>query len=77
MSVHSSVGTASSPRLYAGRKRFAEEVHNLDVTPMKKRSRSTSDYIYETLFCQGKDSDIVIKALGTTLYLTLLYVYRL
>ena len=63
--------SSSSPQQLVGRKRWAEEMvgeHDVqDVTPppQKKRNTSTSDYIYETLFCQGADSDITIKALGT------------
>jgi len=33
-------------------------------TPMRKKLKSTSRYIYETLFENGQDSDVTIKALG-------------
>ena len=50
------------------RKRLAEEMIGEqeveDVTPKKKRIQTTSDYIYETLFNRGADSDITICALG-------------
>lgn len=70
-SSSSSVDIGSSPQRYAGRKRSVEEAggdHNVEdiITPRTKRSKKTSDYIYETLYRQGQDSDIVIKALGIT-----------
>ncbi len=50
------------------RKRLAEEMLGEleveNVTPRRKRIQSTSDYIYETLFNKGSDSDITIRALG-------------
>ena len=52
------------------RKRLAEEMLGEldveDVTPRRKRIQSTSDYIYETLFKKGSDSDITICALGVS-----------
>ena len=50
------------------RKRKAEEMvgeHEVeDVSPRRKKIQCTSDYIYETLFNRGADSDITIHALG-------------
>ena len=63
--------SSSSSHQLIGRKRFAEEIigeqdaNVEDITPPRKKSKSTSDYIYDTLFRQGADSDITIKALGT------------
>lgn len=58
----------ASPHQEQQRKRPAEEMIGEqdveDVSPRRKRIRSTSDYIYETLFNQGADSDITIRALG-------------
>ena len=34
------------------------------ATPSKRRLKTTTEYIYETLFKDGKDSDVVVKALG-------------
>ncbi len=66
VTVQSSVDGTS--RQSAGNKRSAEDAgieHDVEeVTPRKKRNKKTSDYIYETLFCHGQDSDIIIKALG-------------
>ena len=57
------------------RKRLAEEMIGEqeveDVTPKRKRIQTTSDYIYETLFNQGADSDITIHALGRCMTHTL------
>ena len=36
----------------------------LAATPSKRRLKTTTEYIYETLFKDGKDSDVVVKALG-------------
>ena len=36
------------------------------ATPSKRRLKTTTEYIYETLFKDGKDSDVVVKALGTS-----------
>ena len=35
-------------------------------TPTRKKLKNTSRYIYETLFQNGQDSDVTIKALGNT-----------
>jgi hypothetical protein len=36
----------------------------------RKRQRTTSDYIYHTLFVNGQDSDITLVALGKLIILT-------
>ena len=50
------------------RKRRAEEMIGEyeveEVAPRSKRIQTTSDYIFETLFNRGADSDITIYALG-------------
>ena len=38
----------------------------LAATPSKRRLKTTTEYIYDTLFKDGKDSDVVVKALGTS-----------
>lgn len=62
------LGDAISPPRQERRKRLAEEMLGKqeveDVSPRRKRIQSTSDYIYETLFKRGADSDITICALG-------------
>ena len=68
-SSSSSSDSASLPGTNVRRKRSAKEAVSEceveDISPRKK-AKKTSDYIYETLFCQGQDSDIIIKALGKT-----------
>ena len=32
--------------------------------PFRKKQRTTSDYIYHTLFVNGQDSDVTLVALG-------------
>lgn len=67
-SVPTLPSSSSSSQQLAGRKRWAEEMvgeHDVEDVNPRKKNKSTSDYIYETLFCQGADSDITIKALGT------------
>ncbi len=50
------------------RKRDSEDVvadyEVEDVSPQRKRILTTSDYIFETLYKQGADSDVTINALG-------------
>ena len=63
------LGDAISPPHQERRKRLAEEMLGgeqevEEVSPRRKRIQSTSDYIYETLFKRGADSDITICALG-------------
>eukprot|EP00118_Oscarella_pearsei_P004115 m.17105 g.17105 ORF g.17105 m.17105 type:complete len:351 (+) comp27320_c0_seq2:51-1103(+) len=44
-----------------------EEAHStaiVEETPARKKSRATSLYIYETMFVQGANTDVVIAALG-------------
>ncbi|KAM4748232.1 germ cell-less protein-like 1 [Rhinophrynus dorsalis] len=41
-----------------------EELENLLNTPRRKKLKSTSKYIYQTLFLNGENSDIKICALG-------------
>ena len=71
LSEAASSSDAPTPHVtHQDRKRPAEEMIGgetdvEDVSPRRKRIRSTSDYIYETLFNQGADSDITIHALGT------------
>ncbi len=64
--AHEAVSPPSSH--HERRKRLAEEMIGEqeveDVSPRRKRIQSTSDYIYETLFNRGADSDITICALG-------------
>lgn len=60
------------------RKRLAEEMlrdHEVEdvSSPKRRRVQSTSDYIYETLFTNGADSDISICALGKEWKLHRLY----
>ena len=45
---------------------YVTSFHNLQLaaTPSKRRLKTTTEYIYETLFKDGKDSDVVVKALG-------------
>lgn len=66
--ANSHQATSSPSPQQERRKRLAEEMigeHEVeDVTPRKKRIQTTSDYIYETLFNRGADSDITICALG-------------
>jgi len=72
-SSSSSLGTASLPGPSARRKRSVEEAgseHEVEDISPRKKVKHTSDYIYETLFCQGQDSDVVIKALGKILFYT-------
>jgi len=40
------------------------EIDTLMRTPKKKRLKTTSRYIYETLFMEGRDSDIIVSALN-------------
>merc|ERR1719369_682899 len=42
-------------------------------TPKKKRLKTTSRYIYETLFMEGRDSDIIVSALNRDWKLHKLY----
>merc|ERR1719266_1483964 len=42
-------------------------------TPKKKRLKTTSRYIYETLFMEGRDSDIIVSALSRDWKLHKLY----
>lgn len=68
------VGQERSPSRVAstagqqGRKRCAEESIGEqeveEVSPRRKRIQTTSDYIFETLYNKGADSDITICALG-------------
>lgn len=66
---------SSRPSNQERRKRLAEEMIGEqeveDVSPRRKRIQSTSDYIYETLFNRGADSDITIRALGVFIILVL------
>ncbi len=47
------------------RKRGLSDVDIEELSPKRKCIRSTSNYIYRTLFQDGADSDITIHALGT------------
>lgn len=73
--AHEAVSPPSSH--HERRKRLAEEMIGEqeveDVSPRRKRIQSTSDYIYETLFNRGADSDITICALGKEWKLHRLY----
>ena len=42
-------------------------------TPKKKRLKTTSRYIYETLFLEGRESDIIVSALNREWKLHKLY----
>ncbi|VDP86638.1 unnamed protein product [Echinostoma caproni] len=42
--------------------------------PIKKRIRSTYDYVYRELFCKGEGSDLTVKSMGHTWLLHRLYV---
>jgi len=53
-----------------------EEIERLLSTPKKKKLHTTSQYIYENLFREGKDSDIVVKALGKSWKLHKLYLQQ-
>merc|ERR550519_959785 len=49
------------------------EIDTLMRTPKKKRLKTTSRYIYETLFMEGRDSDIIVSALSRDWKLHKLY----
>jgi len=50
-----------------------EELDRLLSTPKKKHLKTTSQYIFDNLFQDGRDSDICIRALGTSWRLHKLY----
>ena len=52
------------------------EIERLLSTPKKKKLHTTSQYIYENLFREGRDSDIVVKALGKSWKLHKLYLQQ-
>ncbi|CAL4145490.1 unnamed protein product, partial [Meganyctiphanes norvegica] len=66
-----------------GSKRKVEEVEREDGdeidfnsllhTPKRRRINSTSKYIYQTLFEEGKGSDVTVVALGTEWHLHKVY----
>ena len=49
------------------------KISNKLTRPTKKKIRSTTDYIYETLFQKGESSDLVVKALGKDWHLHKVY----
>lgn len=49
------------------------EIDTLLHTPKKKRLKTTSRYIYETLFIEGRDSDMVVSSLNRDWKLHKLY----
>ena len=66
-----SSGPTSNSRLSRAKKRRQqsaeeeeEDVDSVLSTPKKKKLRTTSRYIYETLFEQGLQSDVVVEAMG-------------
>lgn len=50
-----------------------EEFSDLLHTPVKRKLRTTSRYIFDTLFTQGRDSDVTVEALGKEWRLHKLY----
>jgi BTB/POZ domain-containing protein 13 len=50
-----------------------EEIERLLSTPKKKILRTTSQYIFDNLFQDGKDSDVTLTAIGTSWKLHKLY----
>ncbi|XP_064603119.1 germ cell-less protein-like 1 [Liolophura sinensis] len=62
------------------RKREEDDINNSSVnndldleTPKRKRTKSTSKYIYQTLFLEGQGSDVTIVALGKEWHLHKVY----
>ena len=53
-----------------------EEIERLLNTPKKKKLHTTSQYIYDNLFQAGKDSDVVVRALGKSWRLHKLYLQQ-
>jgi len=53
-----------------------EEIERLLNTPKKKKLHTTSQYIYDNLFQAGKDSDVVLRALGKSWKLHKLYLQQ-
>ena len=54
------------------RKRALNEEDIEELSPKRKKIKSTSNYIYQTLFRDGINSDLTIRALGTYTVLTVL-----
>ena len=54
------------------RKRALSEEDIEELSPKRKKIKSTSNYIYQTLFRDGINSDLTIRALGTYTVLTVL-----
>ena len=50
-----------------------DDIERLMHTPKKKRLKTTSRYIYETLFLEGRESDIIVSALNREWKLHKLY----
>ncbi|THD27728.1 BTB/POZ domain-containing protein 13 [Fasciola hepatica] len=63
----------SSGKVQINRKRKNTEVIENEL-PIKKRIRSTYDYVYRELFCKGEGSDLTVKSMGYTWLLHRLYV---
>ena len=55
-----------TPPIGSRRKRPSDEVNEdiEELSPKRKKIQTTSNYIYETLFKSGANSDIAISALG-------------
>ncbi|BHF67104.1 Germ cell-less protein-like 1 [Sparganum proliferum] len=45
-----------------------------DTSPIRKRIRSTYEYVYRELFCKGEGSDIIVSALGYEWLLHRIYI---
>lgn len=56
-----------TPPIGSRRKRPSDEISEEDIeelSPKRKKIQTTSNYIYETLYKNGANSDITISALG-------------
>jgi len=53
-----------------------DEIERLLNTPKKKKLHTTSQYIYDNLFLSGKDSDVIVRALGKSWKLHKLYLQQ-
>ena len=65
---NNSIGHPSNDSRKRDRHNDASDEDIEELSPRRKKIQTTSNYIYETLFLNGTNSDMVIHALGECMW---------
>lgn len=66
--------TSKSSSCRSQKRKHSSPTGEDDTSPIRKRIRSTYEYVYRELFCKGEGSDIIVSALGYEWLLHRIYI---